>query len=203
MKPVFGLGTAFQFIQSANLASERRQRVATLASFLLTSASAVNSDPATNAAVGAAIGCQLNYMKNILNNTRGGASQFSVNPSFKYSTSIIDSIKTPTIHPYRAQFSSNCDMAINNMFQQHTTHRYIKGCNQKFRAIAAPAYMAPLSSSSAKISIIKLTSWTFLGFGVVTFSILGSLYLFKRVEYKSKYECQHDIVSEPFFFTDV
>ena len=201
LEPVFGLGTAYQFIQSASLTDEKRRRVATLASFLLTSVTAVNSDPSTNAAVGAAVGCQLNHMKKILNNTRGGASQFTMNFSFKHSTSIIDSIKTPTIHPYRAQFSSNCNIAINNMFQQHTTCRYIQGCNQKFRAIA-PAYMAPLSSS-AKISAIKLNSWAFFGFGIIAFSILESLYLFKRVKYKSKCECQHNVTSEPFFFIDV
>ena len=50
-EPITGLGTSYQFIRAAQTAAERRARIATLAAFLSTSgASAVATDPATNAA---------------------------------------------------------------------------------------------------------------------------------------------------------
>jgi hypothetical protein len=51
-EPVLGLGTGYQFVKAAATAAERRQRIATLASFLAASAGAVNTDPTTNAAIG-------------------------------------------------------------------------------------------------------------------------------------------------------
>lgn len=50
-EPIIGLGTSYQFIRAAKTAAERKARIATLAAFLFTSgASAVTTDPATNAA---------------------------------------------------------------------------------------------------------------------------------------------------------
>ena len=59
-EPIIGLGTSYQFIRAAQTAAERRARIATLAAFLSTSgASAVTTDPATNAAVGGAVASKI------------------------------------------------------------------------------------------------------------------------------------------------
>ena len=71
IEPLLGLGTSYQFIKAATTAIERRKRIATLASFLATSTSALTTDPATNAAVGGAISAKIAYMRTILD-TRGG-----------------------------------------------------------------------------------------------------------------------------------
>ena len=68
-EPVLGLGTGYQFVKAAATAAERRQRIATLASFL----AAVNTDPTTNAAIGSAVASKIAYMKAIL--ARGGSLQ--------------------------------------------------------------------------------------------------------------------------------
>ena len=87
LEPVLGLGTGYQFVKAAATAAERRQRVATLASFLASSVGALTTDPTTNGAVGAAIAAKIGYMKAIL--ARGGGSQHiksdrSDHPSSKY-----------------------------------------------------------------------------------------------------------------------
>lgn len=56
LEPVIGLGTSYQFIKAAQTVAERKARIATLAAFLSTSVrSSLTTDPATNAAVGAAV----------------------------------------------------------------------------------------------------------------------------------------------------
>ena len=45
LEPVFGLGTSYQFVRAAATAVERRQRIATLASFLVASAASITTDP--------------------------------------------------------------------------------------------------------------------------------------------------------------
>jgi hypothetical protein len=109
LEPVFGLGTGYQFIRAAKTAAERRARIATLAAFLSTSASAVTTDPATNAAVGGAVASKIAYMRAIL--TRGGGSSNIAksisSSSLKEFAIIVDSVKTPIleIHPYRQHVS--------------------------------------------------------------------------------------------------
>ena len=55
LEPILGLGTSYQFVQSAATIAEKRQRVATLAAFLSSSICALTTDPATNIAMGSAI----------------------------------------------------------------------------------------------------------------------------------------------------
>ena len=55
VEPILGLGTSYQFVQAAATAVERRQRIATLASFLAASAASITTDPATNIAIGSAV----------------------------------------------------------------------------------------------------------------------------------------------------
>ena len=71
LEPILGFSTSYQFIMAAANAVERRQRIATLASFLSASAGALTTDPTTNAAMGAAVTSKIAYMKAILA-TRGG-----------------------------------------------------------------------------------------------------------------------------------
>ena len=111
---------------AAATAVERRQRIATVASFLAASGGALSTDPTTNGAIGAAVASKIGYMRAIL--TRGGGSQHILNPSLKDFTIVADSIKNPKVYPYRAQFTDNCKITINNMFQEHTARRYLQGC---------------------------------------------------------------------------
>jgi len=183
-EPILGLGTSYQFVKAAATAAERRQRIATLAYFLAASGGAVNTDPTTNAAIGAAVTSKIAYMKAIL--ARGGSlqrNQYVLNPSLKDFLTIVDSIKTPVleVHPYRAKFTANCKISINNMFQDHTARRYIQGSAQKIKTIA-PTYLVPICST--QINTTALIGWTFFGVGLIGFTTLGALYLFQRAERK-------------------
>jgi hypothetical protein len=139
---VLGLGTGYQFVKAAATAAERRQRIATLASFLAASGGALSTDPTTNGAIGAAVASKIGYMRAIL--ARGGGSQHILNPSLKDFTIVVDSIKTPMVHPYRAQLTDNYKITINNMFQEHTARRYLYGSTQKLKTIG-PTYLAPIA----------------------------------------------------------
>ena len=73
------------------------------------------------------------------------------------------------------------------MFQEHTARRYLQGSAQKIKTIS-PTYLAPMASASTKVNTTALIGWTCLGVGLISFTILGSLYLFKRAERK---RCQN------------
>ena len=118
---------------------------------------------------------------------RGGGSQHILNPSLKDITIVVDSIKTPMVHPYRAQFTGNCKIIINNMFQEHTARRYLQGSAQKIKTVA-PTYLAPIASTSTKVNTTALIGWTCFGVGLIGFITFGALYLFRRAEHK---RCQH------------
>jgi len=140
---------------------------------------------------------KISYMRTVL--IRGGESYKAAKPILLKEFVIVDSIKTPMIHPYLAQFTANCKITINNMFQEHIARRYLQGSAQKIKTVA-PTYLAPMASASTKVNAIGLIGWTCLGVGLISFAILGSLYLFKNVKHKHiERECQHNIVSEPFF----
>jgi len=190
LEPVLGFGTSYQFVQAAATTAERRQRIATLASFLAASGGALTTDPTTNGAIGAAVASKIAYMKAIL--ARGGSSQHILNPSLKDSTIVVDSIKTPMVHPYRAQFTDNCKITINNMFQEHTARRYLQGCTQKVKRIR-PSYVAPIASTQISINTTALIGWTCLGVGIISFTILGVLYLSRRAE-RNRWQNKNDEV---------
>ena len=78
------------------------------------------------------------------------------------------------------------------MFQEHTARRYLQGSAQKIKTVA-PAYLAPMSSASTMVNNTALTGWTCLGVGLISFTILGSLYLFQRAERK-RWQNQNDEV---------
>ena len=177
LEPVLGLGTGYQFVKAAATAAERRQRIATLASFLAASGGALSTDPTTNGAIGAAVASKIGYMRAIL--ARGGGSQHILNPSLKDFTIVVDSIKTPMVHPYRAQFTYNSKMIIDNMFQEHTARRYLQGSVHK---IVRPTYLVPIASTQIKTT--ALIGWTCFGVGLIGFITFGALYLFQRAERK-------------------
>ena len=56
LAPVKGLGTGYEYVQSAQGFMEKKARIATVASFMAMSSRATLIDPATNAAAGG-IGC--------------------------------------------------------------------------------------------------------------------------------------------------
>ncbi len=195
MEPIIGLGTSYQFIKAAQTAAERKARIATIAAFLSTSgASAVTADPATNAALGGAIASKIAYMRAIL--TRGGASS-SITKSISSSSLkdfviIVDSVKTSVseIHPYRTQLAYNSKIIIDNMFHEHTARRYLQGSAQKIKTVA-PTILAPIAST--QINTTALIRSTCFGVGIISFTILGSLYLFQRAE-RQRWQNQNDEV---------
>lgn len=196
LEPVSGLGTGIQYVAAAATIAEKRQRIATLAAFLATSAAAVTTDPTTNAAVGSAIASKIAYMRAIL--TRGGGS-YNITKSISSSSLkefaiIVDSVKTPIldIHSYRQEFTYNSKMIIDNMFQEHTARRYLQVSAQKIKTVA-PTYLTPMASASTKVNTTALIGWTCLGVGLIGFTILGSLYLFQRAERK-RWQNQNDEV---------
>ena len=174
LEPVFGLGTGYKFVKAAATAAERRQRIATLACFLAASGGALNTDPTTNGVIGAAITSKIGYMKAIL--ARGGNSQHIVNSSFKHFTIVVDSLKTPIVHPYRVQFTNNCKITTNNLFEEHTSRRYIQGRLQKIKTVA-PTFLTSIASTS-KVNTTALIGWTCFGMVLISFITFGSLYLF-------------------------
>lgn len=196
-EPIIGLGTSYQFIRAAQTAAERRARIAALAAFLSTSGtSAVTTDPATNAAVGGAVASKIAYMRAIL--TRGGGScniaKSISSSSLKEFAIVVDSVKTPVldIHPYRTEFTYNSRIIIDNMFQDHTARGYLQGSAQKIKTVP-PTYLAPMASALTKVNTTALIGWTCLGFGLISFTTLGSLYLFQRAERK-RWQNQNDAV---------
>ena len=169
----------------------------TSAAFLSTSgASAVTTDPATNAAVGSAVASKIAYMWAVL--TRGGGSyniaKSISSSSLKEFAIVVDSVNTPVldIYPYRTEFTYNSKIIIDNMFQDHTARRYLLGSAQKIKTVA-PTCLAPMASASTKVNTTALIGWTCLGVGLISFTILGSLYLFQRAERK-RWQTQNDEV---------
>jgi len=191
-EPIFGLGISYKFVLAAKTAAERRARIATLAAFLSTSVtSAATLDPATNAGLGGAVASKISHMREIL--IRGGSLTKSISSSsLKDFVIIVDSVKTPALEmdPYRTQFTYNSKLIIDNMFQEHATHRYIQGSAQKLKTIA-PAYLAPIVST--QINTTAVIGWTCFGVGIISFTIVGSLYLFQRAERK-RWQNQNDEV---------
>ena len=177
-EPIIGLGISYQFIRAAQTAAERKARIPTLTAFLSTSGVlAVTTDPATNAAVSGAVASKIAYMRAIL--TWGGGGSYNIAKSiFSFSLEefavVVNSVKTPVldIHPYRTEFTYNRKMILNNIFQEHAAHRCLQGSTQKIKTIV------PLAPMVSKVNTTALIGWTCLGIGLISFTILGSLYLF-------------------------
>jgi hypothetical protein len=121
--------------------------------------------------------------------TRGGRNcsiaKSIFSSSLKEFAIVVDLIKTPVldIHPYQAEFIYNSKMIIDNMFQEHIARRSLQVSAQKIKTVA-PAYLALMVSASTIINNTALIGWTCLGVGLISFTILGSLYLFQRAERK-------------------
>ena len=183
-EPIAGFGVSYKFVKAAQTAAERRARVATLAVLLSAStATAAGSTPAANAGVGGAVAAHIAHMRDVLG-IRGGSILGSV---VKDSKIVLDPVKLTVreIHPYRVEFTGTSKMIIDNIFQEHTAGRYLKGSAQKFQTIA-PTYLAPIAST--QINANALIGWTFFGVGLIGFTTLVTLYLFQRAECK---RCQN------------
>ena len=177
-EPIAGLGVSYHFIKAAQTAAERRARVATLAALLSAStATAVGSNPAANAGLGGAVAAHIAHMRGVLQ-IRGGQTLGS-----KVNKTVLDSVKTPVfeIHPYRTQFTYNSKMIIDNMFQEHTSRRYLQGSIHKIKTVA-PTYLVPIASTQTNTT--ALIGWTCFGVGLIGFTALGALYLFQCAERK-------------------
>lgn len=198
LEPIAGLGVGYQFVKAAQTAAERQARIATLAALLSAStAVAVSSSPAANAGVGGAIASHIGHMRQVLE-IRGGSILGSVLGSeVKDFKIVLDSVQTPIleIHPYRKQFTENSKMIINNMFQEHTAHRYLQGSAQKIKTVA-PTYLASIASVSTKVNTIALIGWTCFGVGLIGFITFGALYLFKRAEHKRCQNQNEEVITD-------
>ena len=186
LEPIIGLGTSYQFIRAAQTAAEQRARIATIAAFFSTSlASAATTDPATNGAVGSAVASKIAYMRAIL--TRGGCGSSNI------ANSIVNSVKTPVltpvldIHFYRTEFTHKSKIIIGNIFEEHRARRCLQGSAQNINTVVSLGPMA------YKVNTTALIGWTCLGVGLISFTILGSLYLFQRAERK-RWENQEVII---------
>lgn len=184
LEPILGFGTSYQFVRTAATAVERRQRIATLASFLAASGGALTTDPTTNAAMGAAVASKIAYMKAIL--TRGGSQEiveYVLIPSLKNFAITANtgktSLVTPLLSPAQIEFQANCKRITQNIVREHTARRYINGLGKP------TAYLAPIASTQINTTATTIViGWTSLGVGVVGLTILGALYLFQRAERK-------------------
>lgn len=175
-------------------AVERRQRIATLASFFSASAGALTTDPTTNAAMGAVVASKIAYMKAIIA-TRGGSQEFLeyvLTPSLKNYLITVNPVVNPVLSPAQIQLQETNKLIIQNMFQEHTARRYLQGSAQKIKTIA-PNYLAPMAAASTTVHTTAVIGGTCLGVGLIGFTILGSLYLFQRAERK-RWQNQNDEV---------
>jgi hypothetical protein len=194
VEPILGFGTSYKFVKSAATSAERHQRIVTLASFFAVSIGTLTTDPTTNAAIGAAVASNIGYMKAIL--ARGGSSHSSQIQQYILTSKdfaiVADSIKTSLldVHPYRSEFTANSKMIIDNMFNQHTAHRYMEGSIQKIKTIP-PTCLIPIAST--QISTTSLIGWTFFGSGLVIFVTLSALHVFQRAQIK-RYKNKNDEV---------
>lgn len=82
------------------------------------------------------------------------------------------------IHPYRTEFTYNSKIIIDNMFQEHIARRFLHGASQKVR----PTYLIPMAST--KVNTTAIVGWSSFGIGIISLTIMGSLYLFQRAERK-------------------
>ena len=138
---------------------------------------ATTVDPATNAALGAAIANKIAYMKAML--MRGGTQEYVI---------------SPIIEPEKIAFRQKNNLIIDNMFHEHTARRYARSCAQKFTSFKPPIAVPPVPVAliaSTQLNTTALIGWTFFSFGIISFTILGGLYLFQRLERK-RYQNQND-----------
>ena len=129
----------------------------------------------------------------------GGGESYNIpksisSSSLKEFAIVVNLVKTPVfdIHPYRTEFTYNSKMIIDNMFQDHTACRYLQGSAQKIKTVA-PTYLVQMASASTKVNTTGLIGSTCLGVGLISFTILGSLYLFQCAERK-RWQNQNDEV---------
>ena len=127
LAPVSGLDTGIQYVGTAATIAEKRQRIATLAAFLATSAVAVTTDPITNGDIGGAVASKIAYMEVILARGGGNIAKSIFSTSLKEFEIIVDSVKIPVldIHLYRTEFTRNNKMIIHHMFREHTARLYL------------------------------------------------------------------------------
>jgi hypothetical protein len=176
-EPISGLVVSYKFVKAAQTVGERQARIATLAALMASSAAmAAGSTPAANAGLGGAVAGQITHMRHVLQIRGGNISNIK---DFKL---VFNSLKSPIldIHPYRFQFNENCNTIFNNILQEHTARRYLN-FKSSFN-LNTPSYLIPIpiiSSSNAGV----LIGWS-LGVGLISFTILGLLYLFQKAERK-------------------
>jgi len=152
----------------------------------------ITTDPSANGAMGATIVANISFWQ-MSKNLRGGGGEQVVNyvliPISK-NFAIMDNpmgFVPPLLSPAQMKVNNDCKIIIENMFQQHRTHRYAAACAhaaaQKLKF--APTYLGPIISTQLNTTAASgLISWTFIGFGVVISIIVVSLFVFQPEERK-------------------
>lgn len=186
LEPILGLGTSFNFVRSAATIVERRQRIATLASFLAASGGALTTDPTTNAAMGAAIASKISYMKAIM--SRGGSEEivehylipgihkFLINPIQERGL-IVKKVVSPT----QLIFQTNCELITKNIFSEHSTRRYTQVLGRK---LGLSKNGNGFMKASKKLTLAKAASSYFLYLMSIVPAVLVSLLLIREAKRK-------------------
>jgi hypothetical protein len=179
LEPITGLGISVRYIKAAETASTYRARVANIAALLSSSAGLTGtSTPAANGTLGCTIAIQIESMRAALTARGGGyyknSLQLISQSSLENYQMICVSLETAVtkFHPYREKFAFKSKIIIDNLFQKHTTGRFLQKVDLPAR------YLIPLVSTELNTNLLILVGYTYFGFGVVSFIALGTLYLF-------------------------
>lgn len=172
LEPFRGLAVSCRYVHAARTTSDMHARAATVAALLSASAAlATSSSAVVNAGYCGTVSAEITRMRTLLA-TRGGAIALDqVKEAVK-----LELIKPPMLisEIKRAKYTETCTMIINNMFNEHTTRRYVQDCAKKVTP------MTPLVTLTS--TQLRLIGWTFIGLGVTSFLAFGGLYLFHLEE---------------------
>jgi hypothetical protein len=192
LEPIAGLGVSYRYIAAAKSAAMRRARIATVAAFLSTSGgSMVTANPNTNIAVGSAVATKIQYMRAIL--ARGGG-QVNTSLSAKSLVSLkeymikLEAPKTIVMDNYQSKFSMASKQIIDNIFNEHTTRRYVQATQGQTLNKILPTSVGSLYLRQAATA--SVFGWTCFGVLLFGASTVGALYLFqceKRKRYFANY----------------
>lgn len=114
-----------------------------------------------------------------------------------YSESHVLSLPILKDHPYRAQFTKQRKVAINNLFADHTARRYAGSFQQKIHAetISKTALATKLTIKSVNpITLGSFVGWTVFGFASVRVIMIGGLILFQYAERKRYHRVTQDFI---------
>lgn len=175
--PITGLRIGYQFVLAAESIAERRARILTLACYLATSgASALNSNPPTNVALGGAVAAHISHMREVLKTTRGGQITFKKTKKINLIEILLSDSGN---YLYKRQFNSNCKVIIDNIFQEHILRRATQA---SVKPVKIPHEIAPIISLSVISNQANLIGCIFITSILFAVTSLTTLYLFQTIK---------------------